>query len=169
MRKISKKKLAVTGALTVVLAGTGTAAYAYWTSTGSGTGAGTTNAGVANLQLSQTSSTETNLYPGGPAAPVVVQVKNLADNNAYVATVSGTLSVTKAAGAVGDCDPTDYTWRGAPLASDGAFSLGWVGIDLVKDAAQSTSGANDKIGFNNKASNQDGCKGASLTFSFSAQ
>ncbi|MBR7744152.1 hypothetical protein KC207_12730 [Phycicoccus sp. BSK3Z-2] len=166
MRTFTKKQVAVTGVAAVVVLGTGTAAYAYWTSTGSGTGSATTSAGAANLTLEQTSSV-INMYPGDAAQSLVVKVTNNAENAAYVTSVTGVASVTQAPGAVGACDPTDYTYNGSPLPANGAFTMTWAPVDLASGGSQSTAG--DSIKFNNKTTNQDGCKGATVDFAYSAQ
>ena len=53
------------------------------------------------------------------------------------------------------------------LGGDGLFAMNWTATDLGSGADLSTVG--DSIGFNNKpGSNQDGCKGADLVFTFTA-
>ena len=167
MRTISKKKLAVSGAIAVILVGSSTAAYAYWTSQGTGTGSATTSAGAANLRLDQVGSI-TNLFPGDQPQDLVVKVTNLAENNAYVAAVSGKATVTKAIGApAGTCDASNYQVNGGQLAGTGEFTLTWAAVDLAKDGDQSTAGDTFHF-FNKSGTNQDACKGASIAFDFAA-
>ncbi len=165
MRKFSKKQTAATAALTVVLLGGGTAAYAYWTTTGTGTGAATTSEGAPLLTVEQT-TTVTNMFPGDEPQSLVVQVTNDAENSAYVQFVKGIATVNQASGATGACDPTDYSYNGDPLPPSGAFTMTWTATDMAAGASLSTAG--DTLKFNNKASNQDGCKDATVTFAYTA-
>ncbi|MEU4195000.1 hypothetical protein AB0E69_24080 [Kribbella sp. NPDC026611] len=149
-----KKILVATAAVIVIGAGT---AFAYWSTQGSGSGSGTTSAGDSSLVITQT-STIANMFPGDAAQPITGTVKNTAANSAYVNTVTVSIaSVTKAAGATGDCDATDYTLA-APVMT--------IAKDVATNATEPFSGASLK--FNNKASNQDGCKGATVNLSYAS-
>ena len=155
MKRISKKS-AVLGSLVALIAAA--AAYAYWSTTGSGTGSAGTSAGAANLTVTET-STIGNMFPGDVAQNITGTVKNLADNNAYVTQVAVSISgVTKASGApAGTCDASDYTLSNATMT---------VGQDLAKNGTANFSGATIK--FNNKGSNQDACKGATVNLAYAA-
>jgi len=158
MRKLStKQKIAATGTAAVVaVAGAGTA-YAYWTSTGSGTGSATTSAGASNLTLAQTSNIS-NMYPGDSAQAITGTVTNNAGNSAYVTAVTASISgVTLATGAVGVCDASDYTLATPTMT---------VGRDVVAGGSATFTGATIK--FNNKTTNQDGCKGATVALAYAA-
>jgi hypothetical protein len=153
--RINKKAAAVAVAA-VALAGTGVA-YAYWTTSGSGTGSAATSAGAASLLVSETTPVS-NMFPGDAAQGLSGTVKNTAANSAYVAKVVASISgVTQAVGAVGTCDATDYT-----LATPTML----IGQDLTAGQTVAFSGASIK--FNNKPSNQDGCKGATVNLLYTA-
>lgn len=148
-----KKKILIAGAAIVAI-GAGTA-FAYWSTTGSGSGSGTTSAGASNLTITQT-STIANMYPGDTAQAITGSVKNNAENAAYVNTVTVSIaSVDKATGAVGDCDASDYTLAN-PVVT--------VATDLAAGATKNFNGPTIK--FNNKAANQDGCKGATVNLAY---
>jgi hypothetical protein len=155
MQKKFKRGIVV-GATTVALVGGGVA-YAYWTTSGSGTGSAATSAGAANLAIAQT-STISNMYPGDGPQTIAGTVTNNASNSAYVAKVTVSItSVTQAQGATGTCDASDYTLSSPDMA---------IGKDVAAGASTSFSGAT--IQFNNKASNQDGCKGATVNLAYAA-
>nr|WP_314844552.1 hypothetical protein [uncultured Microbacterium sp.] len=154
----SKKKTLIAAALAVLLVGAGgTAAYAYWTSTGTGTGTATTGTSAA-IVVNQT-STVSNLRPGAPAQPLAGTFTNTTGSSVYVTNIAISVTVQKAAGAAtGTCDASDYTITGSPLA---------VGADIPTGTGVGTwSGAS--IAFNNKATNQDQCKGATVTLNYTA-
>lgn len=135
----------------------GGAAFAYWSTAGSGTGSAATSAGAASLVVSQT-STISNMYPGDSAQIISGTVKNTAANSAYVAQVVASIaSVTPAAGAAGGCDASDYTLSSPTMT---------IGKDIAAGATVPFTGAT--IQFNNKASNQDGCKGATVNLAYAA-
>ena len=148
-----KKKIIIAAAATLVI-GAGSA-FAYWSTTGSGTGTGATSAGASNLAIAQT-STISNMYPGDSAQTISGTVTNNASNSAYVNSVTVSIaSVTQAQGATGTCDATDYTLANPTMS---------VASDVAAGATANFTGATIK--FNNKASNQDGCKGATVNLAY---
>jgi hypothetical protein len=150
-----KKKILIAGTAIVAI-GAGTA-FAYWSTTGSGSGSGATSAGASSLVITQT-STISNMFPGDAAQSIAGTVKNTAENAAYVNTVTVSIaSVDKAAGATGDCDASDYTLA-SPVMT--------IAQDLAAGATKTFSGATIK--FNNKAANQDGCKGATVNLAYAS-
>ncbi|HET6741637.1 MAG TPA: hypothetical protein VFH76_21985 [Kribbella sp.] len=150
-----KKKIIIAAAATLVI-GAGSA-FAYWSTTGSGSGAGATSAGASDLTIAQT-STIANMYPGDAPQTITGTVTNNAANKAYVNTVTVSIdSVTKASGASGSCDATDYTLV-TPVMT--------VGKDIAAGGTESFTGAT--LQFNNKAANQDGCKGATVNLSYAS-
>ena len=155
MRKPTKKTTAIMIAAVTVLAGGG-AAFAYWTAGGSGTGTGATSNGSADVTVVQT-STVTAMQPGDSAQPLSGTFDNPNDGPAYVATVTAAVgSVTKAGGAVGDCDASDYTLAGAAMT---------VNAEVPANDTGAWTGATIK--FNNKAgTNQNGCKGATVNLTY---
>jgi hypothetical protein len=98
------------------------------------------------------------MYPGDGPQTIAGTVTNNASNSAYVAKVTVSItSVTQAQGATGTCDASDYTLSSPDMA---------IGKDVAAGASTSFSGAT--IQFNNKASNQDGCKGATVNLAYAA-
>ena len=153
MRKYSKRTIAAVAAVTV--AGSGLA-YAYWTAGGSGTGSATTAADAAALVIKQT-STVTAMAPGVAAQPLSGVIDNPNNEAVFVGGVTATVTVATAPAAVGTCDATDYTLV-QPTRLDRQIPAG--------NAAATWSGGS--IAFNNKlGTNQNGCKGATVTLTYS--
>jgi hypothetical protein len=147
-----KKFVALTAALVVF----GGVAYAYWTAGGSGTGSAATGTTIA-LTVNQT-STITGLAPGVAAQTLSGDFDNPNTGPVYVTSVTASIaSVTKAGGApAGTCDATDYTLASATMS---------VGTEVVAgDDKGSWSGAT--LAFNNKGTNQDACKGATVNLAY---
>ena len=154
MRQLSKKsKVAIAGLTIAAVAGGGTA-YAFWSTTGTGTGSGSTSAGASNLAIAQT-STISGLAPGVTAQSIAGTVTNNATNNAYVNTV--TVSIASVTGGAGACSAADYTLS-APVMS--------VTSDLAPGGSATFTGAS--LAFNDTASNQDGCKGATVNLAYAS-
>jgi hypothetical protein len=147
-----KKILIATVAAVVIGAGS---AFAYWSTTGSGSGSAATSAGASNLAVAQT-STISNMFPGDTAQTISGTVTNNASNKAFVNSVTVSIaSVTQAGTAVGTCDSTDYTLASTSMT---------VGTDVAAGDTVPFTGATLK--FNNKATNQDGCKGATVNLAY---
>ena len=143
--------LAILGAVAAA-----SAAIAYWTAGGSGTGSATTGTNVA-LTAVQT-STITNMYPGDTVQTLSGNFTNPNPSLSYVATVTASIaSVTKATLAVaGICDAGDYTLANAAMT---------VNAQVPAGSAQGVwTGATIK--FNNKGTNQDQCKGATVNLAY---
>jgi hypothetical protein len=152
MRKLSKKaKFAVAGVTIAAVVGGGTA-YAFWSTTGSGTGSAATSTGASNLTVTQT-SVISGLAPGVAAQTISGTVTNNATNNAYVNTV--TASIASVTGGAGSCDASDYTLANPVMT---------VASDLAPGGSTGFTGAT--LAFNNKATNQDGCKGATVNLAY---
>jgi hypothetical protein len=156
-RNKNKRRATKVVALTAALVVTGGAAFAWWTAGGSGTGSASTG-NVGALTVVQTSSI-TGLAPGLSAQTLSGTFQNPNSGPVYVTSVSVTISsVVKAVGApAGTCDATDYVITGSPLA---------IGAEVLADDSSTWSGP--QIAFVNKASNQDGCKGATVNLAYSA-
>jgi hypothetical protein len=157
MRVLSTKKRKVAaalgaGAIAVATAGT---AIAFWSSSGTGDGTASTSAGETDtLPVTQVSA-PSNMAPGVAAGAITATVTNTGLNNAHVSQVVVSIqSVTQEASPpAGTCDPSDYTLSN-PIMTTGAG-------DLAPNAVSGTfSGAT--LGFNNKLTNQDACKGATV-------
>jgi hypothetical protein len=158
VRKISKRKVAATIAITAILiGGGGAAAIAYWSAGGTGTGSATTGTSAA-ISAVQT-STVTLLAPGVAPQTLSGNFNNTNSSPSWVTSVTASVSlVTKAVGApAGSCSASDYTIVGATMA---------VGAEIAPGSAKgSWSGAT--IAFNDNATtNQDGCKGATVTLAY---
>ena len=162
MRKVTNKKIAAVALGAVALTGTGVA-YAYWTTTGTGAGSASTAAGVnETVTFSQTAAQQAlGLYPGQAPQTIAGTVTNplgAGGQAMYVTSVTASLkSVTKATGVSGTCTIDDYTIAGDPMT---------VNNDLVPGESASFSG--QTIQFVNSASNQDGCKGATVNLAYTA-
>ena len=167
MFNITKKKVAALAVAGGVALSTGVA-YSYWTTTGSGTGSGGTTGGVVDV-LTFGQDTLSAMYPGDAAQPFDVSVTNTDPNeSAYVSTIKAYVTVTKAEGAVGDCDADDFRLHDgvAPGTAETAVAITWTAQDL--DAGESAD-ASSSIQFNNKpTTNQDGCKNAAVTVHYLA-
>lgn len=155
MSKFTRRRSIVAGVVIALLAST--AAYAYWTAGGSGSGAGS----VAGAQSALTAVQTTNLvamYPGDSAQTISGNFTNPNAGPIQVATVTASIaSVTKAAGAAsGACDASDFTLANATMNVNAEVAPG--------TAKGAWTGATIK--FNNKASNQDACKGATVNLSY---
>lgn len=164
MRKHSKKLIAAVAGTAAAVALSGVA-YAYWTSTGSGTGTASTKT-PAGLQLEVASHTApSNMAPGVAPGAITVTVHNKDSNNTKAQQVIVTInSVTKAVGApAGSCTAADYTLAGGTMTT-GAADL--TADDSAPGGTDQTTFSGATLGFNNTASNQDGCKGATVNLDF---
>lgn len=136
-------------------------AYSYWSSDGSGSGEVTTVAGAGQALTINQTATLAGMYPGDDAQTLSGTFDNPNAGPVYVASVTASIdTVTKASGAVaGVCDATDFTLASPTMT---------VGAQVPAGNGQGAwSGATIK--FNNKTgTNQDACKGATVTISYSA-
>jgi hypothetical protein len=145
-------------AILVLVVGSGVA-YAYWTAGGTGSGNAAAANSVSNVTVNQT-TVLTAMFPGDIAQTISGNFTNTNAAPTYVTTVTASISsVTKAGGAVtGTCDSTDFT-LGSPAVTVAALvpvgspelTLTWTGPTLH---------------FNNKATNQDQCKGATVALTY---
>jgi hypothetical protein len=98
------------------------------------------------------------MHPGDSAQTLSGNFDNPNAGPVYVTSVTASIaSVTKAAGAVaGTCDASDYTLANATMS---------VGAEVAAGTGKgSWTGATIK--FNNKATNQDQCKGATVNLAY---
>ena len=155
MRKITKKTVVVAAAGGVLMSGAG-AAYAYWTAGGAGTGSVATGTVVA-LTTTQTSSIS-GMAPGDFAQTLSGKFTNTNAGPVYVTSVTASIAgVVKATGApAGTCDASDYTLAAATMAVGHEVAAG-TNVDAWSGAT---------VKFNNKATNQDGCKGATVNLAY---
>ncbi len=132
-------------------------AFAYWTISGSGTGsasAGTVSAVTVN-QL----STVNGLYPGGPAQDLDGDFNNPNASEVWVSSVTATVSAVTSAGVVGK-----------PACAVSDFSIG--GTAAVNAEIPNGNGVGAWSGLTvrmvDNDANQDNCKNASVTISYTA-
>jgi hypothetical protein len=98
------------------------------------------------------------MYPGDTAQTISGTFNNTNTGPIQVATVTASIaSVTKAGGApVGTCDATDFTLANAAMT---------VGTEVPTGSAKGAfTGATIK--FNDKGTNQDACKGATVNLAY---
>jgi hypothetical protein len=151
----SKKKSSII-AIFLVMAVAG-AAYAYFTAGGTGTGSATT-AETEPLEAIQT-SVVTEMGPGIAAQTLTGDIDNPNAEVVHVTSVTASIaSVVKAVDApAGDCTAADFTLANATMTVGSEMDPGlntnvWTGATLA---------------FNNTASNQDGCQGATVNLAYS--
>jgi hypothetical protein len=133
------------------------AAFAFWTGGGSGTGSAAAAGAQSGLTANQT-TTLTAMYPGDSAQTISGDFDNPNSGPIHVGTVTVSIdSVTKAVGApAGTCDATDFTLANATMSVNAEVAAG--------NAKGSFTGAT--IRFNDKATNQDACKGATVGLAY---
>lgn len=156
MFKSNKRRAGVALGLILALAVAG-GAYAYWTAGGSGTGSATAATGTTPVTAVQT-TTLTAMYPGDSAQTISGNFTNTNSGPVYVSTVTVSISgVVKATGApAGTCDATDFTLANTAMTVNAQVPVG--------SAQGAFTGATIK--FNNKATNQDACKGATVSLAY---
>ena len=149
MAKLNKKtKIAVlTAALVVGASGT---AFAYWTNVGSGTGSGATGTNAA-VTVNQTSSVA-GLYPGGPAQALSGTFNNPNPGAVTVGAVTAAVTATGVSG----CDSSWYVISGTADATPHVLAAGVGGTWSGQSVALT----------NNLTDNQDLCKTASITITY---
>lgn len=148
----SKKRFALVASTTAaVLIGSGVA-VAFWTTSGSGSGSASTGTTTA-LTVTHT-NTIANLYPGGPAVPIDIDITNADANPHTVATFDISNVVNSNAPA---CPNVDY------VITDGSASTpNNVAASTTTSFAGTTTGASIRLA--ESGINQDACKGATVTF-----
>ncbi|WP_427890052.1 hypothetical protein ACQHIV_41170 [Kribbella sp. GL6] len=141
-----KKKIIIAAAATLVI-GAGSA-FAYWSTTGAGTGSAATAS--ANGTVTLHASFAAGLTPGG-STPVTFTADNPGSSSLQVGTVTSVVTAS------GTCDPTWFTI--APVAENQTIAAGASGVQLA------TKGT---LTFADTATNQDSCKGATVTLTLSS-
>lgn len=144
---MKKKILAATAALLV----SGGAAFAYWSSIGSGTG--TAGSGTSQSVVVNQTSTVLGLAPGLAAQSLSGNFDNPNPGPVYVAAVKAVITGTNMVG----CTASDYTIAGTATVNAevpaGSGVGAWSGLTIQ---------------FNNTAANQDACKNAAVSISYTA-
>lgn len=108
------------------------------------------------LSVVQT-STMVGLAPGVAPAPITGRLVNHSDESTHVFAVDVTITAVTPSGPVGACGPSDYRLSGTRMR---------VGRTLGPGGTTPFTGAT--IGFRNKTSNQDACKGATIHLLYTA-
>ena len=154
MRKLSKstKIIATVAAAAAVIAGSG-AAYAYWTTTGTGSGTVSTAASALPVTVVQTSTINT-LAPGVAAQTLSGNFNNTTPGPLYVTTVTAAITAVS-----GTCIGSDFTLSNAAMA---------YGHEVPVGTGVGTTWTGATIAFNDKVTNQDMCKGATVTIGYTA-
>lgn len=156
MHKLSKRSVAIGAGTVLFLSGAGVA-FAYWTNTGAGTGTATTGTNAA-VTVNQTSAI-TGMYPGDAPRTLSGNFDNPNAGATWVTAVTATGYTIDAAHVTAGCTVTGghYTLGGsAPVAANippGTGQGSWTGLT---------------IRMNNLASNQDFCKGATVTITYAS-
>jgi hypothetical protein len=168
MRKSTKIVAAVGGAaLVVATAGT---AYAYWTTNGTGSGNAATASSTPAVSL--TATLPASLVPGAGGAVSFAATNPSSTTDAYVTTLKVTsITVVKDVNntATGGCTAADFD-----VYSSSSSSTSIVGTDITEGKVIPAGGASTSLPngaylkFINGASNQDGCKGATVTLNLTS-
>ncbi|MGV8967112.1 MAG: hypothetical protein ACOH2F_12620 [Cellulomonas sp.] len=149
MRKYSKRTTVI-AVTTAILLGTAGGAYAYWTSTGGGSGTATTAGTATTLVVHQSGTGITGLVPGGAPQDLSGTFTN-SDKTPNVSIKVKTLNTSVKVDNQ-DCDDNDFVIAGSVKIID------------ANNASQSWSGLT--IQLVNTAENQDACKGAVATVTY---
>ena len=163
MRKSTKVTAALAGG--ALAFGTAGVAYAYWTTGGTGSGSASTSAGATG-KLGIGGDVPNAMYPGDSAQTITATVTNNGSENYKVQSLKAYLTVADPQATAG-CSSSDYLINGvaAPGTALSAADLSITPIDLAPAATQTVTYT---IHFNNKSTNQDFCKGASVTVHYVA-
>ena len=154
-RIFSRKGVAVMGVLFLLSAA---GAYAYWTGGGSGSGSAATGTTVG-ITVTQT-STPTGLYPGATAAPLAGKFNNTNAATVYVNEVNASISSVTGPNITvpNPCTAADYQLNGFPVQVDAEVPAGSAQGNWTGPSVQLL----------NTASNQDGCKGATVNIAYTS-
>jgi hypothetical protein len=153
--KKNKKRGLKIVALTAGLALIGGVAFAYWTQGGTGTGSASTGTTVP-ITVNQ-STTVSGLGPG--VAPTVLSGTFTNTNSSTVRVTGLTAAVTSVTPSAG-CSPSDYVIAGTATIGNGGDVVNgtnvgsWTGLTVAFN--------------NNPAVNQNGCKNAAITITYTA-
>jgi hypothetical protein len=152
MFKINKKRGLLVALLSLVVA---SAAFAYWTTSGSGTGTGSVASNNGTVTVNGT--LDHSLVPGGSSI-VTLAYTNGGSSDLKIGAITGTVTVDKPHADAG-CDATWFSFAGPTSAQQIAANA----------TADTTHYANGTASMTNETStNQDACKGASLSIALTA-
>jgi hypothetical protein len=148
MRQMTKKnKIAAVAASAALVAVSGGAAYAYWSTTGGGSGQAAASAGTSPVSITVTF--EGGIAPGG------------SKDILYSATNPNSSSTT-------------VTLDKAVVTASGSCDAAWFGATVPAGTTTVVAGATTSLGtgtlsFADTATNQDACKGATITVTASVK
>jgi hypothetical protein len=156
--KGNKKRLLAAGIVTAILLGGAGAAFAYWTVTGAGTGTAATGDGAEAVVIHSVALT-TPLAPGLAPQNIQVTIDNANDGPVVVTSVTATVTGVDSASELAGCDYLDYAIAGTPATLNQSVPVG------LGNGPYTTG---QTIELTNTASNQDACKGATVSLSFTS-
>lgn len=151
MKRITSKGFALLAVMIVAVV-SAVGGYAYWTNSGSGTGSAAT--GTNNSITINQTSVVAGLYPGGPAQALSGDFSNPNASAVTVASVSGSVTGTSVVG----CAAADFVVTGSPAAN----------AQSVPSGANVGSWSGLSVSMTNTAVNQDLCKNATLTITYTS-
>lgn len=151
MKRLSKRAWVLVG-IVAVAAVSAVGGYAYWTNSGLGSGSAATGT-TTGITVNQT-SVVAGLYPGSPAQALSGDFDNPNAGPIHVASVSGSVTATS------DplCDPADFVVSGSPASN----------VQEVPSGVSQGSWSGLTVSMTNTAANQDACKNATLTISYTS-
>ena len=151
-----KLKAAIVSGTAIAVVGGGVA-FAFWTTSGSGTGSATT--GTSHAVSVEQVGTITNLTPGGPAQAIDFKITNPDSTNQFNSGV--TVSISSVNGGNDSTKP-------ACTADDFALVQPTVSYGDLTPGAHTYSPSGATLALTNAGTNQDNCKGASVSLNFAA-
>ena len=157
MRIFTKRKTIAVAAVTALLLSGAGVAFAYWTNSGSGSGSASAGTNVP-VTVNQT-STISGMFPGQAAQTLAGDFTNTNSGSTYVTAVTATGYTIDAAHALAGC-----------TVAGGNFTLGGTAAVNADVPAGANKGAwtGLTITMNNLATNQDACKGATVTIGYAS-
>lgn len=148
---MNRKRLAAGTFAAFLLVGGGTAAFAYWTTTGTGSGSAANQAAADTLTLS--ASFAANTLAPGTSVPVSFSATNAGTSVLQVTT----LAVDSITTSVPACDAAWFSVASASIAQSTSVPSGTTALPN-----------GTTLTFNESGTNQDACKGATVTLNLSS-
>lgn len=141
---------------TAAIVAVGAIAFAYWTSEGEGSGSGATGTSSVFV-VTSTAATGPALKPGVGEQTVAFEVENPSDSAQTLTDVTVT---------VANADGTPWTSVAGCSAAD--YTVGTAAIAYADMAAGATAEGTVTLSMVNSATDQEGCKGATVPLYFVA-
>jgi hypothetical protein len=162
-RLLSKKKIRAALGIVVTVLALAVGAIAYWTASGGGEGSVTTSSGGAGFTV--TNGTVGGLFPGGETAVSTVVTNSDANQPEYLTSLRTTISVNAsgAGEAHEGCLASWFTYESGGAAANPYTQA--IGEDIAKAATKTVAG---HVHMSNPNTNQNACKGATLTLTYVA-